>query len=53
MPDQNLWDFQKVRVRHDHRQAMLHRGGSNPDIIRRNRRPHAPQCSENPGIPLK
>jgi hypothetical protein len=31
MPDQNLWNFQKVRVRRDHRQAALHRGRSNPD----------------------
>jgi hypothetical protein len=31
MPDQNLWDFQIVRVRRDHRQAVLHRGRGNPD----------------------
>lgn len=31
MPDQNLWDFQKVRVRRDDRQAILPRRRGNPD----------------------
>lgn len=43
MPNQNLWDFQEVRICRDHRQAILHRGHGNPDIIRRNRRPRAPE----------
>ncbi len=31
MPDQNLWDSQKVRVRRDDRQAILPRRRDNPD----------------------
>lgn len=52
MPDQDLWDFQKVRIRRDYCQPILHRGRGNPDIVRRNRCPRVPQRIEDHGVPL-